>query len=64
MSSVLTYAVVGETPMSPGHTERSRFAPSASTSVPVPMTPLFSQPEDGGGQTRPWVGSIVSSCMV
>ena len=50
--------------MSPGHTDRSRFAPSVSTSVPLPTTPLFSQPDEGGGQTRPSVGSIVSSCVV
>ena len=57
-------AVGTETPRSPGHTVRSRLAPSTRISVPAPTVAPLSQPVAGGPQTRPLSGAIVLVCTV
>jgi hypothetical protein len=58
------YCVGTAIPMSPGHTVRSRLAPSTRTESPTPTVAPLSHAEDGGGQARPWWEAIVLSCTV
>ncbi len=58
------YCVGTAMPMSPGHTVRSRFAPSTRTESPTPTVALLSQAEEGGGQARPWLEAMVFNCTV
>src|SRR3954470_18326316 len=59
VSPVETYATGSETPRSPGHTVRSRLAPSVRIVSPTPTTPVLDHSASGAGHVRPCLGSIV-----
>src|SRR5262245_18544105 len=55
-----TYAVLSDIARSPGHTVRSRLAPSTMTVFPTsPTAPVLSQFDAGAGGTRPWLSPMM-----